>query len=145
MCIDDMTKPRELTIEWRGLSLAALEWGHRDDPKVMALHGWMDNAASFVPLASRLSGLHIIAPDFVGHGLSDHRPALCGAHFIDWVADVLGMAKTVGWSSTNGRGGSRDRATPGPARRFWPSLRSCRGGTGPIGKSVGSRMPSILG
>lgn len=80
------------------MNLAALEWGHPDQPKVMALHGWMDNAASFIPLASRLDGFHIVAPDFVGHGLSDHRPALCGAHFIDWVADVLAMAEVLGWN-----------------------------------------------
>lgn len=80
------------------MNLAALEWGHQGQPKVMALHGWMDNAASFVPLASTFDGFHIVAPDFVGHGLSDHRPANCGAHFIDWVADVLGMAEVLGWN-----------------------------------------------
>ncbi len=94
-----MTQPRELTLEWRGLRLAALEWGHEGHPKVLALHGWMDNAASFIPLASRLDSFHIVAPDFVGHGLSDHRPHVCGAHFIDWVADVLGMAEVLGWKN----------------------------------------------
>lgn len=84
-------------IKWQGLKIAALEWGSRDQPKVLALHGWMDNAASFIPLASRLDGFHIVAPDFVGHGHSDHRPGTCGAHFIDWVADVLGMAEVLGW------------------------------------------------
>ncbi len=92
-----MTQPRELTIEWRGLNLAALEWGHEGQPNVLALHGWMDNAASFIPLASRLGGLHIVALDFAGHGLSDHRPHSCGAHFIDWVADVLGLTEALGW------------------------------------------------
>jgi len=92
-----MTEPRDLTLEWRGLRLAALEWGQEGQPRVLALHGWMDNAASFIPLASRLSGLHIVAPDFVGHGRSDHRPHSCGAHFIDWVPDVLGLVEALGW------------------------------------------------
>jgi len=92
-----MARPRELTLEWRGLKVAALAWGSEDQPKVLALHGWMDNAASFIPLASRLSGLHIVALDFVGHGRSDHRPHSCGAHFIDWVADVLGLVEALGW------------------------------------------------
>ncbi|RLE32698.1 MAG: alpha/beta hydrolase [Acidobacteria bacterium] len=97
MFSDAMNEPRELRIEWRGLSLAALEWGSEDQPRVLALHGWMDNAASFIPLASLLNGFHIIAPDFVGHGRSDHRPHSCGAHFIDWVADVLGLTEALGW------------------------------------------------
>jgi pimeloyl-ACP methyl ester carboxylesterase len=93
-----MTEPRKLTVEMRGLTVAALAWGSEEDPKVLALHGWMDNAASFIPLASRLTGLNIVAPDFIGHGRSDHRPASCGAHFIDWVADVLDITEKLGWS-----------------------------------------------
>ncbi len=92
-----MTQPRELTLDWRGLKVAALAWGSEDQPRVLALHGWMDNAASFIPLASGLHGLHIVALDLVGHGRSDHRPHSCGAHFIDWVADVLGLTEALGW------------------------------------------------
>lgn len=88
---------REITLQSRGLALAALAWGNEDQPKVLALHGWMDNAASFIPLASHLDGLQIIAPDFAGHGRSDHRPGPCGAHFIDWVADVHDLVKVLGW------------------------------------------------
>lgn len=89
---------RERRLQWHGLTMAALEWGREGQPKVLALHGWMDNAASFIPLAERLDGFHIVAPDFVGHGRSDHRPAHCGAHFIDWVADTLGFVQALGWS-----------------------------------------------
>ncbi len=97
MCLDEMNQPREVTLEWRGLKIGALAWGSEDQPRVLALHGWMDNAASFIPLASRLDGFQIVAPDFVGHGFSDHRPPSCGAHFIDWVGDVLGLVEILGW------------------------------------------------
>ena len=64
------------TIEHRfdnhGISLAAVEWGDPDGLPVIALHGWLDNAASFAPLAARLEGVRLIALDLAGHGLSDH-------------------------------------------------------------------------
>ena len=45
-----------------------------DAPKVLALHGWLDNAASFVPLEPHLPDIELVAIDNIGHGLSDHLP-----------------------------------------------------------------------
>lgn len=92
-----MTRLRELSIPCRGLNLSALAWGADDAPRILALHGWMDNAASFAPLAVRLDGFHTLALDFAGHGRSDHRPTSCGAPFTDWVADVVAVTHAVGW------------------------------------------------
>jgi pimeloyl-ACP methyl ester carboxylesterase len=53
--------------------LAALSWGEVGAPTWLALHGWLDNAASFTrlapPLVERL-GIRVVAIDFAGHGLS---------------------------------------------------------------------------
>lgn len=43
--------------------------------RILALHGWLDNALSFDSLASCLpASWCIVAVDFAGHGLSSHRP-----------------------------------------------------------------------
>ena len=46
--------PREIRLDIEGGSLAALRMGDADGVPVLALHGWLDNAASFVPLAAHL-------------------------------------------------------------------------------------------
>ena len=59
-----------------GLDLAAQAWGDAGLPALIALHGWLDNAASFASIATHLSGARrVIALDLPGHGLSDHLPA----------------------------------------------------------------------
>ncbi|HAU90742.1 MAG TPA: alpha/beta hydrolase, partial [Alteromonas sp.] len=45
---------------------------------VLALHGFLENAASMACLAASMSQYQYIAIDLPGHGLSDHRPT--GAH-----------------------------------------------------------------
>lgn len=86
----------ERTIEIPGLSLAARVHGPDDGPPVLALHGWLDNAASFDRLAPLLPDLRIVALDLAGHGRSQHRAG--GAYaFIDYVADVAHVVEALGW------------------------------------------------
>ena len=66
-------------------------------PKVLALHGWLDNAASFVPLAAHLDGLDIAAPDLPGHGRSAHMPPGTDYTFVGAVHQVLDVADALGW------------------------------------------------
>lgn len=48
-------------------------------------HGWLDNAASFVPLAEALPDYEIFAWDFLGHGKSAHKHRGERYHYIDLV------------------------------------------------------------
>ncbi|GAB2784453.1 alpha/beta fold hydrolase [Halomonas shantousis] len=85
-----MTDPETLTLaEGR---IAALSWGDTDAPVWLALHGWLDNAASFsrlAPLLAEQLGLRIVAIDFAGHGLSQPRPAGGDYAMWDYVGDVI--------------------------------------------------------
>ena len=90
--------PQELTVETHYLRLAALRWQVGAPRKVLALHGWLDNAASFATLAPRLDDCDVVAIDLPGHGCSDHRPPGVHYHFVDFVPDVLAAAEALGWN-----------------------------------------------
>jgi len=64
---------------------------------VLALHGWLDNANSFLGLSEHLDGIDLVAIDFPGHGLSQTRPEGARFYFDDYVFDVLTLADTLGW------------------------------------------------
>ena len=68
-------------------------------PRVLALHGWLDNAASFVPLAGHLPGVQLVVPDLPGHGRSAHLAP--GAEYTSGVAvnAVLDIADALGWET----------------------------------------------
>ena len=88
----------ERTVKAPGLTLAAREWGDPTAPhKVLALHGWLDNCATFDGLAPLLAGIHLVAIDFPGHGRSEHRSINATYHFIDWIPDVVAVADDLGW------------------------------------------------
>lgn len=54
--------------------IAGVEWQAPEGaPVIIALHGWLDNAASFIPLANYLKDFRLIALDLPGHGFSDHK------------------------------------------------------------------------
>jgi pimeloyl-ACP methyl ester carboxylesterase len=67
--------PAELRVATPFGELAALQWGDIGAPPLLALHGWLDNAASFARLAPLLAAhRRIIALDLPGHGHSAHLP-----------------------------------------------------------------------
>jgi len=68
-----------------------------EGPRVMALHGWLDNALSFADLLPEWHELDVACPDFPGHGESPPRPAAARYHFDDYVFDVLAAADRLGW------------------------------------------------
>ncbi len=78
-----------------GLTLAVKQWGDPEGPAILALHGWLDNAASYTKLAQGLEGYRFLALDFVGHGYSDHRVTGQRYHMVDHVDDVLAVADSL--------------------------------------------------
>lgn len=92
-------KCKECTVEISGLELAAKMWGADDAPqKVIALHGWLDNAAGFDGLISRFDAdLQIAAVDLPGHGRSQWRDRADAYYFTDWVEVVVEIADALEW------------------------------------------------
>ena len=68
-----------------------------EGPRVLALHGWLDNAASFLPLAAHLRGIDLVALDLPGHGHSAHLPPGADYSFASAIASVLDAADALGW------------------------------------------------
>jgi pimeloyl-ACP methyl ester carboxylesterase len=80
-----------------GRVLHGLHWPAPGAPRVIALHGWLDNAASFVPLVPCLEPLDLVAIDLPGHGRSPHLPADAEYTPLASVAMVLDIADALGW------------------------------------------------
>ena len=94
-----MSAFRERQVRVPGLTLAAREWGDpASEHKVLALHGWLDNCATFAGLAPLLGNVHLVAIDLPGHGRSEHRAANATYHFIDWMPEVVAAADDLGWA-----------------------------------------------
>jgi pimeloyl-ACP methyl ester carboxylesterase len=90
--------PRALSLATPGGTLAAVAHGPEDGVPVLALHGWLDNAASFERLAPLLPPeVQLVALDMPGHGLSDHHPPGFLYGFVDMVAAVHHAVQALGW------------------------------------------------
>jgi pimeloyl-ACP methyl ester carboxylesterase len=63
------------------------------------MHGWLDNAASFVPLMPYLREFDVVALDLPGHGASSHRASGYDYAFVDWIHDALDALDVLGWKS----------------------------------------------
>jgi pimeloyl-ACP methyl ester carboxylesterase len=92
-----VAEPVEVCVTTPFGELAALQWGDPDAPPLLALHGWLDNAASFMRLAPLLTAnRRVIALDLPGHGHSAHLPK--GVHRynnLDQVDHLLDFADAL--------------------------------------------------
>lgn len=75
------------------ITLAGITWPSRssgiDRTPVIMLHGWLDNAMSFIRLAPELAKqTDVYAIDLAGHGFSGHRPEGYSYWLMDYVADL---------------------------------------------------------
>ena len=89
--------PAEIELALPDLTLRGLAFGRPGGERVLAVHGWLDNAASFGTLAARLDDVELVAIDLPGHGHSDHRAPGAYYHYVDYLGDVLGAADALGW------------------------------------------------
>ncbi len=105
MSSNNLIKEVNYTVET--MSLQGLACGNKASETniVLCLHGWLDNAASFLPLLpylqQNLPNKHIIAIDWPGHGCSTHRSLDAHYHFIDWVYDLLQLFELNKWQQVD--------------------------------------------
>lgn len=87
----------QLNFTVNGRSFAAQAWGDPSATPVLAIHGWLDNSASFYRLAPLLSEAYVVAIDTAGHGLSDYRGG--GEPYNIWqdVDEIFAIADALGW------------------------------------------------
>lgn len=89
-------------------NLSGVHWNKTKEysKKIIALHGWCDNAASFNFLAPQLHA-EVFAPDLAGHGRSYHRGEL-GTYTV-WqdLHDIYALVKELGWKNFSLLGHSR--------------------------------------
>lgn len=81
-----------------GLELAARVHHPAAPRRVLAVHGWLDNAASFDALAAHLPDCHIVALDLAGHGRSGHRPPGAWYHYVDYLDEIAEVLDQLGWA-----------------------------------------------
>lgn len=100
-------QPQELSFNIDGLQFAAQAWGDPTHHPVLALHGWLDNSASFFALAPLLNNVYIVAIDLAGHGQTSHRLGSFPYNIWEDVAEIFAIADQLGWKSFSLLGHSR--------------------------------------
>ncbi|MGJ7904065.1 alpha/beta fold hydrolase [Lysobacter sp. 1R34A] len=106
-----MTTLQEFAVDSVFGRLAGLRNGHIGAPRLLALHGWLDNAASFVPIAPWFEGFDLVAPDLPGHGASAHLPPAADYTLIAAARAALAVADALGWDRFHVLGHSLGGAT----------------------------------
>ena len=88
---------REFVVDTAFGRLTGLRCGSSGTPRVLALHGWLDNAASFVPLAAQWGDIELVALDLPGHGASAHLPPSADYTVAVDARAAFAAADALGW------------------------------------------------
>ncbi|VUD56627.1 Tropinesterase [Thalassocella blandensis] len=89
------------------IKLAGKRWGNPNGIPVIALHGWLDNCASFDFLAPLLPKLDLLTLDLAGQGKSGHRQGFGAYNIWQDVAEVMALANQLDWKKFGIIGHSR--------------------------------------
>ena len=65
-------------------------------PRMLCLHGWLDNANSFAPMMPYLPAFDLVAIDLPGHGYSDALPQGYSLHEFSY--QLTRVIEALGWS-----------------------------------------------
>jgi len=90
-------KARDQALQINGLNIACRAWGNENGQPVLAIHGWLDNCATFSRIAPRLGNYYIVAPDLAGHGQSEHRRNNSSYYLWDYAIDLAMLVQHFGW------------------------------------------------
>ncbi len=77
------------------MTLALEQWGDPDAPRIVCLHGVRNHGLHFAPLAARLSGYQVLAPDLIGHGNSPWEPPWDIGTHCDAIVDTVGARESI--------------------------------------------------
>jgi len=88
----------EITFEGLTGTLAGLEMGSSEGSPLVCIHGWLDNAASFMPLARLLPLYRWTCIDLPGHGKSAYRPPGAIYHYVDYLGDLYRVLESLEFS-----------------------------------------------
>ena len=91
----------EVCFDFPNMSIHGLTSGDDNGDIVLCLHGWLDNAASFLPIIPYMKNKRVIAIDWPGHGFSSHRSEDAHYHFIDWVYDLVQLFELNQWTNVD--------------------------------------------
>jgi lipase len=71
------------------------EWGEPGAPRIVCLHGVRNHGRHFAPLAARLAGYHVLAPDLLGHGHSPWEPPWDLDTHLDAIVETVGARESI--------------------------------------------------
>lgn len=98
---------KETEFQLKHISLKALRWHEGAKHRVIALHGWLDNAATFSMLLPHLPDLDCVALDLAGQGRSGYRSGDSSYDIWKDVPEIVEVADALGWEQFSILGHSR--------------------------------------